>query len=298
MSRPHRDAALAARLKELEPFARTCEAALHLPETASIDSRAVLESVVDEITAGGGEILYGERVGTIDDRRGFLRTGTGEYAYGHLINAAGLHADRLAHQCDVGRDYAILPFKGLYCTLNREKAALVKGHIYPTPDVNMPFLGVHLSRTVDGTVLVGPTAIPALGRENYGMVSGINLLETPGILGRLCMMYWRGGNAFRRLVAAETAKYSKRRFLDEVQRLCPAVEAGDLLFGAKVGIRAQLMNLRTKQLVMDFTLAMGERSTHVLNAISPAFTCSIPLAAYIVGVMHKQEPAPQERICA
>jgi L-2-hydroxyglutarate oxidase LhgO len=146
-------------------------------------------------------------------------------------------------------------------------------------------------------VLVGPTAIPALGRENYGIFSGLSLLETPKIMGRLLTMYYKGENNFRTLVAAEISKYSKRRFLDEVRKLCPAIEAKDLISGAKVGIRAQLLNLRTKQLVMDFTLAKGERSTHVLNAISPAFTCSIPLAAHIVNAMMKEGPGMQEQVC-
>ncbi|MEW6323933.1 MAG: L-2-hydroxyglutarate oxidase [Nitrospirota bacterium] len=281
----------AVRLKELEPYARTCETALHLPDAASIDAHAVLRSVAGEVADRGGEIRYGEGVHTINDKEGWLMTVGGRYGYGRLINAAGLHADRLAHQCGTGLDYVILPFKGLYGALKPEKASLINGHIYPTPDLTMPFLGVHLSRTIDGTVLVGPTAIPALGRENYGLFSGLSLRDTPEIFGRLLAMYYRGENNFRSLVAAELAKYSSRRFLAEVKKLCPSVEPRDLVAGAKVGIRAQLLNRRTRRLVMDFTLTQGERSIHVLNAISPAFTCSIPLAAHIAtAITHSGTP--------
>jgi len=268
-------------LREIEPHARTSERALHLKDTASIDSKAVLKSVAKEISSLGGEVVYGAEVVSIRDAEQLLRTKTETYSYGRLINAAGVFADKLAHQCGVGADYVVMPFKGLYHELKKERTSLVKGHIYPTPNLNMPFLGVHLSRTYDDRVLVGPTAIPAFGRENYGLLSGMHPAEAPGIATRLLGMYWRNQGNFRVMVNEEFSKYFSEIYLAEVKRLCPEVKKEDLVFNVKVGIRAQLMNLKTRKLEMDFVLERGKNSTHVLNAISPAFTSSMPIAEYV-----------------
>lgn len=270
-------------LRRVEPHARTVEHALFLPDTASVDAKAVLHAMAEDVRRLGGRLSLGSPVTRVDDRRGTLTTAAEAISYGRLVNAAGVHADRLAHQCGVGRDLAILPFKGLYGRLSPEKSHLVRGHIYPTPDLNMPFLGVHLSRTVSGVVLVGPTATPALSRENYGLVEGVRLGELPAIGGRLLSLLRANLGGFRAMALDEIAKYSGRRLLRDVRRLCPEVGPGDVRPGYKVGIRAQLVDTRARRLVMDFVLREGERSVHVLNAISPAFTCCLPLAAHIAG---------------
>ncbi|HEX9709976.1 MAG TPA: L-2-hydroxyglutarate oxidase, partial [Candidatus Thermoplasmatota archaeon] len=149
------------------------------------------------------------------------------------------------------------------------------------PDVHVPFLGVHITRGVDGTVTLGPTAIPALGRENYGLLDGLEVREAARMALVLTRMF-AGKASFRGLVLSELARYTKKGFLGAARALAPSIRAEDILPSDKVGIRAQLLDRRTMELVMDFVVEKGPRSLHVLNAISPAFTSSLAFAEFVV----------------
>jgi L-2-hydroxyglutarate oxidase LhgO len=213
------------------------------------------------------------------------RTVTNEFGevirYGILINAAGLHADTVAHKFGVGRQYHILPFKGIYWKLNPASGVRLNHLVYPVPDLRVPFLGVHTTTGTDGTVYLGPTAIPALGRENYRGLSGIAPADIARIAKASAIQFARNTNGFRRLAVIETGKLLKGRFVKAVQRLIPAVRSEHLLPCAKVGMRAQLYDSSSGQLVNDFLVQRGPQSIHVLNAISPAWTCSMPFASFV-----------------
>jgi L-2-hydroxyglutarate oxidase LhgO len=197
------------------------------------------------------------------------------------MNCAGAHADRIAHLFGVGRQYAIIPFRGSYYRLSDEKNGWVRGSIYPVPDLRYPFLGVHLTRGISGAVYLGPTATPALGRENYHGLEGIDLRESTLIIGRLTRMYYHNEDNFRALVHSEFSKYRKAGFLRELQAMVPGLEERDLVACDKVGIRPQLVNTESWKMEMDFVIESGPYSTHVLNAISPAFTGAFEFAKLV-----------------
>ncbi|MFB6271257.1 MAG: NAD(P)/FAD-dependent oxidoreductase [Salinibacter sp.] len=199
------------------------------------------------------------------------------------VNVAGAYADRVAHQFGLGQDYLSLPFKGTYMTLTEERNHWVNGNIYPVPDLRNPFLGVHLSRNADGQVYVGPTAIPAFGRENYGITRGLGR-ESLSILYRDALMFARN-SGFRTAAVREMRKYVPRYIYREAKKLVPALERADVLTSAKVGIRPQLVHWPTKQLVGDYVIERDDRSLHLLNAISPAFTSSMAFAPYVVSML-------------
>ena len=265
-------------LKQIEPEAHTFGRALYSPDTAVIDSKKVLEKLEEEVLGLGVALDKESEALDFSIRQKTARTKKNTYAYGHLINAAGLQADKIAHAMGVGMNYRILPFKGIYRKLTPKAASRFKASIYPVPDLEMPFLGVHITRMIDNEVMLGPTAIPALGRENYGLLKGMDLRESPAMLMDLACMVARNTNGFAKMVREELMKYSPAAFLKCSQKLAPSLQAADILPSGKTGIRAQLVETKSKKLVMDLVIEDGPDSTHVLNAISPAFTSSLSFA--------------------
>ena len=269
-------------LTEIEPEAQTKEFALLSPDTAVVDSGGILSALVSELNDLGVKLLKNSEVIAVKERTRTLQLSHGSLGYGYLVNAAGLHADRLAHRMGVGEHYQILPFKGIYKKLRPEKAKQFRGSIYPAPDLRVPFLGVHITPGIHGQTLVGPTAIPAFGRENYGWINGIRIGEGIHMLGILTNMVALNKNGFRRMVREELGRYSNSGFLAATRSLSKSISKNDILPSKKIGLRAQLVRTDTLELVMDFVLETGDYSLHVLNAISPAFTSSFKLAQLIV----------------
>ena len=268
-----------AGLRELEPLARTHERALWSPSTAVADPVAVVEALAARVRERGGEVRLGTPV--LEAGPGWIRTPYQRIEVGHTINAAGLYADRVARWFGVGEDYAMLPFKGLYWYSNWPAGRLQR-HVYPVPDPRNPFLGVHLTVTVSGRTKVGPTAIPSLWREDYGGVRGINPAEFAGIA-KLYPRFLRSPHHdVPGLVRTEVPKYSRRHLVSQARALVPSVNAGDFRERGRVGVRAQLLHVPSGKLEMDFVVRPGERSTHVLNAVSPAWTSSLAMAEWIV----------------
>lgn len=271
-------------LKEIEPFAATGPAAIYCPSTSVIDGSAVLQRIKDKLEQHGVTFFFncafrGQK------GKSRIQTTQGEIRYGFLINCAGAYADTVAKAYGLANEYALVPFKGIYWKLSKTANYKVRANIYPVPDVSMPFLGVHLTRVISGDVYVGPTAIPAFGRENYGIVQGISLTESAAIGYQLAGMYLRNENNFRKLAHLEMGKYSKQNFLGAAKKLMPSLNEDDMVPTPKAGIRPQLVNTRTRKLEMDYILAKTEDSLHVLNAISPAFTGSLAFAELIADNM-------------
>jgi L-2-hydroxyglutarate oxidase LhgO len=269
-------------IKDIEPHANPYQAGIYSPDTAVIDSRAVLEKLHGLLVRSGVSFALDQGVTDVAEKERQLFTSTGKYSYGYVFNCAGANADRIARKFGLGHDYTLMPFKGLYYTLRPERAHLVRSNIYPVPDISLPFLGVHLTRVISDEVYAGPTAIPALGRENYGVLQGIRPGEGINIGWQLARLYMRNQNNFRHLVHSELERYRKANFLESVRRLVPDIRADDLMSSKKVGIRPQLINLRTRKLEMDFVVESSPSSLHVLNAISPAFTSSFAFAEMLV----------------
>ena len=268
-------------LQKIEPYARTVEKALFSPLTAVVDAKRVLSALEKELTdTGKVRIVRGAEVIGVKGSRVVKTTG-GEFTFETFINSAGAYADKVAHLFDIGKNYTIIPFKGTYRKLRKEKSHLVRGNIYPVPDIRNPFLGVHFTKSHNGEVYIGPTAIPAFGRENYGIIKGIDR-EAPSILLKNMVLFFTN-KKFRNVALTEPAKYFKNRFYRDIAPMVRDLEPDDIVASPKVGIRPQLVDWDTKELVMDFLVLKDSNSIHILNAISPAFTSAFAFAEFIVS---------------
>lgn len=269
-------------IRQIEPHAAVYQQGIHCPDTAVIDSKAVLAKLRELLTADGVKIFFNAPVTSVEVAPRKVSTPPGDFSYGYLFNCAGASADKVAKFYGLGQDYTLVPFKGIYFKLRPERAHLVHANIYPVPDINQPFLGVHLTRVASGEVYAGPTAIPALGRENYGILQGAQLVESLRVGFEISRMYLANHQNFRQLVHTELGKYRKKNFFAAVRKLMPELTYDDLVPSDKVGIRPQLINVREKKLEMDYVIEKSPDSLHVLNAISPAFTSSLAFAEWIV----------------
>lgn len=272
-------------VKALEPYANPYQVGIHCPDTAIIDSKGVIQQLRRMLEAQDVRFVWNCKVVEAAPATNSVKSCTDTFSYGYLVNCAGAHADRLARLFGLAQNYALVPFKGIYYKLAPGGAALVKNSIYPVPDIALPFLGVHLTRVISGDVYVGPTAIPALGRENYGVLQGMEWGESLTIAKLLTRLYWDNPQNFRLLAHSELMKYSKQHFLAAARRLVPALTEADLLPTQKSGIRPQLVNITEQRLEMDYLLERTDNSLHVLNAISPAFTCAFAFAEFLADTM-------------
>ncbi|MCZ6685532.1 MAG: L-2-hydroxyglutarate oxidase [Candidatus Dadabacteria bacterium] len=267
-------------LREIEPYAAPSEKALYSPNTAVINPMEILVSIKEELESTRKvRFMFGTSFSGLRDSS-IAITNQGSIRFKKFINAAGSFADKIAHSFGVGSQYKVLPFKGTYKRLIKERSYLVRGNIYPVPDLRNPFLGVHFTRGVDGNVYIGPTAIPAFGREEYGFLNDLSI-ESLSILGRDILLFFTN-DGFRAAAVSETKKYLRKYLLSEAQKLLPEVKMDDIQDTPKVGIRPQLVDWKSKELVMDFIVLKDGNSLHILNAISPAFTCSMAFAKHVV----------------
>jgi len=262
----------------IEPRVRTHERALFSPTSSSVDPVEVMDALVTDARAQG--ITIQTSTAYLRAEPGGVRTTTGRLAAGYVINAAGLHADRIARDYGFGERYRILPFKGLY--LYGNGACLPpRTHVYPAPDLRRPFLGVHFTVTVAGNAKIGPTAIPGLWREHYRGFANFNLRECAEIIACQAGLFVSNDFDFRSLAWSELRKYSRRRIVRLAAELVAGTRLAEYPEWGHAGIRAQLFDVKTRTLEMDFRCEGDDRSFHVLNAVSPGFTCAIPFAAHV-----------------
>lgn len=273
-----------AEAAEIEPQAYTFERALWSPTTATVNPKQVVESVQTKLLDAGVSILTDTTY--IKTSGNDVITSKGNFSPGYLINAAGLYADKIARDFGFSQDYKILPFKGLYLYANDDGLKL-KTNIYPVPDLRNPFLGVHFTVTAENKTKIGPTAIPAFWRENYAGWEKFNLEELVDIVGIDAGLFLTNNFGFRNLAFQEMQKYSKKKLVQLAGTLLKNINQRDFNKWGRPGIRAQLINTKTKQLEMDFKFEGDNKSFHVLNAVSPAFTCSLPLSRLIVDEIMK-----------
>lgn len=276
-------------LAELEPLARTVDRALWSPTTSVASSTAVVEALAARVEERGGVVRRGAAVtgGGAIPGGVVLGTSLGKVRARHVINAAGLYADRVAAWFDMCDDYVMLPFKGLYWYANWPAGRLQR-HVYPVPDPRNPFLGVHLTVTVDGRAKVGPTAIPALWREDYGGVSGVRFDEMADVLKAFPRFLRSPHHDVAGLIRTEVPKYSRRHLVQQARTLVPSVDPRDFTERGRVGVRAQLFHMPSRRLEMDFVVRGDERSTHMLNAVSPAWTSALAVADHAVSDLKRR----------
>ena len=276
----------AEQLKELAPEARSSSGrALWSPNTAVVNPKEVLKQLQADLTSRGVQFIMSTKDWDPRVEENCLKLSNGaSIHYGHLFNCTGLQADRVAQQFGVGHNYSLLPFKGLYWQLKDGCPIQIKTNIYPVPDLNIPFLGVHFTPSADANpvISIGPTATLAMGRENYRGMEGIEPMMAASNLKIVAQQYIDDQGGFRRYVHEQAFLSLSPLLLRAAQELIPDVKAEYLEISKKVGIRAQLFNKESKTLEDDFLCLHGLNSTHVLNVISPAFTASFALADLIL----------------
>lgn len=268
----------AAEAHKIEPRAKTWERALFSPTTATVDPTMVMSAMKEDAETEGVRVYtdhqYLGREGTV------VKTSRDHFDTGYIVNAAGLYSDTIARDFGFSQRYRILPFKGLYL-YSEESVGAIRTNIYPVPNLQNPFLGVHFTVTANGKVKIGPTAIPALWRENYNSMKNFQVNEFLEILGRSASLLACSSFDFGRLAVEELRKYSKGRMVALAGELASGVRLEHYRHWGVPGIRAQLLDIENKKLEMDFVIEGDRRSIHVLNAVSPAFTCSIPFSEYV-----------------
>lgn len=275
----------AAQLGEYEPSV-VGVAGLWVAETGVVDYRIVTEAYARRAATLGTDIILRARVRRIAPTAGAIHVDTtaGDVRARFVVNCAGLQSDRVARLAGADPGVRIVPFRGEYFDVKSERASVVRGLIYPVPDPTLPFLGVHLSRTIHDHVHAGPNAVLAFAREGYsrGSISPRDLLDTASYPGfwRMARKHWRSGMAELR------RSFSPRLFARSVQELVPSLTEDDLVAGGS-GVRAQAID-RAGNLVDDFHLVHSPRALHVLNAPSPAATASLAIGRAIAKQVQEQ----------
>ncbi len=267
-----------AELRRREPHVRGL-GAIFVPSSGIVDYRAVCRAMAEDIATCGGIITCGVTVDSIAETGQGVKVGAGEQRWSadRLIACAGLQSDRLAARAGLPIQHQIIPFRGEYYQLRPEKSGLVRHLIYPVPDPDLPFLGIHLTPMMSGALTVGPNAVLGLSREGYAK-SAVSLtdmatyLRFPG--------FWRVMRQNLRSGLGEMRRsLSKSLYLKECQKYCPSLTESDLL-PYEAGIRAQAV-MQDGTLVHDFLFLNTDRMLHVCNAPSPAATSAIPIGEMI-----------------
>jgi len=272
--------------REFEPHVGGVKA-LRVENTGIIDYSAVSTKLADLATAQGAQLILGAAATAIhaSEQEVVVEYDGGTVSSDLLINAAGLHSDRIARLAGLTPTVQIVPFRGEYFELSDASRHLVRGLIYPVPDPEMPFLGVHFTRMVDGAVHAGPNAVLALSREGYrwSAISPRDLFTTlsfPGFLRFASKNVRTGGREIVRSL-------SKRRFARDLARLVPEITTSDLV-PSGAGVRAQAFG-RDGVLIDDFVIQQNRRQIHVLNAPSPAATSALEIARHVSGLVENAD---------
>jgi L-2-hydroxyglutarate oxidase len=255
------------------------QGALLVDSTGIVDYTKVCEAMARVIAAAGGEVRLGQTIVSIQETGAHVAVASpGEsWTARKLVVCAGLQSDRLAKLAGLKIDHQIVPFRGEYYRLPSKKNDMVKHLIYPVPDPDLPFLGIHLTRMIDGSVTVGPNAVLGFARENYRKFSfnAKDVLEYSRFPG-----FWKtiGQNLASGIAEMKNSVF-KKGYLEQCRKYCPSLELDDLQ-PCEAGIRAQAV-MRNGDLVHDFLFLQTPRSLHVCNAPSPAATSAIPIGEMI-----------------
>ncbi len=274
-----------AEARKIEPRVKTFGSALFSPTTSTVNPVQVMREMKNDAIREGIKVHTGVRYTGRNGKS--VKTSAGDYQAAYHVNAAGLYADKIARDFGFSENYCLLPFKGIYL-YSDEPPGSVRTNVYPVPDLGNPFLGVHFTVTSERKIKIGPTAIPAFWREQYGMLDNFSLTELMEIVAREFTLFLSSKFDFRRLALEEMKKYSRNYMVSLASSLLSGVNRDVFNRWARPGIRAQLVNTKEKRLEMDFVLEGDEGSMHVLNAVSPAFTCSMPFARHICAEIKKR----------
>jgi len=266
-------------VREFEPHVQ-CIGGIRVPSAGIVSYRAVCSKLAELIQNQGGQIQTGVRVESIRHQNGvhIIETSRGTFKAKFLINCAGLHSDRAARLAGLNPEARIIPFRGEYYELIPQKRCLVNALIYPVPNPDFPFLGVHFTRMIDGSVHAGPNAVLAFKREGYSKTdaNARDLFEILAYSG-----FWKlVRRHFDEGIKEMWRSTFKRAFVRSLQKLIPDIKSDDLV-PSEAGVRAQAV-MPTGKLADEFIISRGQMAVHVCNAPSPAATASLEIGRYIV----------------
>lgn len=265
-------------LAKFEPLARTHGAFLWSPTTGVSDPLKVINVIANEVLSMGGKIRFGGALEVSENQR--LSVDSEVVTTKHFVNASGSQSDRIAHKFNLGLEYSMIPFMGVYRAAPAGKLP-IKCLVYPVPHPSNPFLGVHFTITLDNRVKIGPTAIPTLGREQYGITKGWKMTDIQSTLTGLISMLRHGAHDLPTLILSEWPKILERTLVSESSKLVPSAKEIREWHRKPPGIRSQLIHLPSGKLEQDFIIKEEHNSTHILNAVSPGWTSALPLGEYV-----------------
>ena len=269
-------------IKRIEPNTNCqFEYGLHVPFTSVADPKEVSKSLIENLKKMNVEINYNSKILKISEQKLFTQNNTIEA--GHIFNCAGLFADEIAKNSNLEFCYSFLPFKGKYWKIKNKNFKL--NHlVYPIPDLRYPFLGLHSSHNRHGDFYIGPSSTPVFGREQYNGILGDNLKESISLIFNFSKKIIFNENKLRTLALQELSLLTKRGFFNQIKKMFNNINPDDLeLSDQKVGIRSQIFDPQSKNLVNDFVVINQKNTTHVLNAISPAWSASFAFADHLIN---------------
>ncbi len=276
----------AEELKLFEPLAVTHERFLWSPSTGVSDPKTINQAVMNDFISLGGKINF-EREVKLTKRNSEIHDSSNQYDAKYFINAAGAQSDRIARKVDVGLEYAMLPFMGVYRATG-EKNLPLKRLVYPVPHPINPFLGVHFTLTVDHKVKIGPTAIPISGREQYSFTKGWSVSDIGQALKGMYSLIRGDTHDLKTILKTEWPKIIQSRLVKDSTELVPTADNVKNWFKKPPGIRSQLVHLPSGKLEQDFVVRLEANSTHILNAVSPGWTSAIPFGRWIVEEFYEK----------
>ena len=272
--------------EKLEPNINSdFDKAIFIPFTSIVSPKEVMTSLIKDFSEIGGVINYNEEVINIDSKQNKILTRKNSYYFDYILNCSGLHADTIAKSAGLDFDYSFLPFKGKYWKV--KKNYKLNRLIYPIPDLNFPFLGVHTAHNKSNEVFLGPTSTPVFGRESYSFLNKFKLSEISELLPSFLYKIIKNQNNLRNLALREIKMLTKHGLINEIKKLVKNIEVNDLVYyEEKTGIRSQIFDNKSKNLINDFVVKkFNNNQLHVLNAVSPAFTASFAFADYLISEM-------------
>ena len=270
-------------IQSLEPNINTkYNSGLLIPFTSVADPKEVSKSLLFDLKQLGVDVFYNEQVIKIEDEGKIIISHLKSYSCEHSFNCSGLQSDVVAKSAGLEFRYSFLPFKGKYWKIT-DPSFKLKHLVYPVPDLQYPFLGLHSSHKRDGSFYIGPSSTPVFGREYYSRANKLQLSEALSLALSFGIKILKNENKLRTLALQEAKLLTKNGFLDEVEKLLNNIPTDSIQPSLeKIGIRSQVFDPLSKTLVNDFIIINQKHSTHVLNAISPAWTASFAFADHLI----------------
>ena len=260
--------------------------AIWSPNTAVVKPSEIINSLKSELENKGVKFMLGEKINNILSSKNQIQLNNGKVlSFSYMINASGTSALRIAKYFEVGLNYRLIPFKGLYWQLKKDCPFKPRCNLYPVPDLKLPFLGVHFTPSADKipTISIGPTATLAFGKENYYGLDKIEPINSVANISTLLKQYLFDKGGFKKYFHEQALLSLLPFMINSARKLIPSIELKHVEISKKVGIRAQLFDIDESKLENDFVCISKDKSIHILNAISPAFTSSFALADEIIN---------------